>query len=254
MNSLKTEQKLHKNTGSHSEASGIASKVASVDWQKVSAELDEYGYSIMPHQLTTVQCSAMTALYEEDIYRSRVVMERYNFGRGEYKYFSYPLPDLVAELRTTLYPRLVPIANRWHEAMKMTSRFPPKHEDFVSRCHEAGQTRPTPLMLRYKQDDYCCLHQDLYGEHVFPLQVVFLLSDPVMDFTGGELMLTELDTKRATRAELIRLNQGDAVVFAVNSRPVSGQRGFHRANMRHGVSRLHQGHRNTLGIIFHDAA
>jgi hypothetical protein len=254
MNSLKTEEKLHKNTASHSETSGVASKLEIIDWQQVSTDLDEYGYSTMPQMLTAAQCGAMTALYEKDIYRSRIVMERYNFGRGEYKYFSYPLPDLVAELRTALYPKLVPIANRWHEAMKMTSRFPPKHEDFVTRCHEAGQTRPTPLMLRYKEGDYCCLHQDLYGEHVFPLQVVFLLSDPVKDFTGGELMLTELDTRQATRAELISLKQGDAVVFAVNSRPVRGGRGFHRANMRHGVSRLHQGHRNTLGIIFHDAA
>lgn len=180
-------------------------------------------------------------------------MERYAFGRGEYKYFSYPLPDLVATLREALYHRLAPIANRWHTAMRIEERFPANHSEFLRVCRESGQKRPTPLLLRYEANDYCCLHQDLYGKHVFPLQVVFLLDEPGRDFQGGELMLTESDPKKPGRAEVIPLRQGDGVVFAVNHRPVRSARGFYRANLRHGVSKLHGGQRQTLGIIFHDA-
>ena len=232
----------------------VGEKLVLVDWEKMSEGLDNFGYAILPKLLTRPQCDTVRDLYDTtDLFRSRIVMERYNFGLGEYKYFDYPLPDLVQDLRTAIYPNLVPIANRWHEAMHIESRFPDAHADFIVRCHAAGQRRPTPLMLRYTSGGYCCLHQDLYGEHVFPLQVVILLSEPERDFTGGEFMLVERDTKRASRAELVPLRQGDAVVFAVNSRPIPSQRGHHRVIMRHGVSKLHGGARNTLGIIFHDA-
>ncbi len=181
-------------------------------------------------------------------------MARHGYGRGEYKYFAYPLPALVEGLRTTLYPRLAPIANRWHEAMGIDVRFPPDHAAFIERCHAAGQTRPTPLLLQYGKNDYNCLHQDLYGEHVFPLQVAILLKEPGQDFEGGEFVLTEQRPRMQSRAEVVPLRKGDAVVFAVNSRPVRGTRGSYRVNLRHGVSTLRAGHRHTLGIIFHDAA
>jgi uncharacterized protein len=239
---------------SAAETADIGEKLALVDWQKMSEDLDGLGYAILPNLLTQPQCDLVRDLYDTaELFRSRVVMERYNFGLGEYKYFNYPLPDLVQALRTAIYPKLVPIANRWHEAMHIETRFPETHAEFVARCHAAGQQRPTPLMLRYTAGGYCCLHQDLYGEHIFPLQVVVLLSEPERDFTGGEFMLVEQDTKRTPRAELVPLQQGDAVVFAVNSRPVPSSRGHYRVVMRHGVSRLHDGDRNTLGIIFHDA-
>jgi hypothetical protein len=186
-------------------------------------------------------------------FRSRVVMQRHGFGQGEYQYFSYPLPDIVAQLRATLYPRLVGVANAWNEAMGIDVRYPPKHADFLARCHEAGQQRPTPLLLQYGPGDYNCLHQDLYGEHVFPIQVAVLLSRPGEDFTGGEFVLTEQRPRMQSRPEVVPLRQGDAVVFAVHHRPVQGSRGFYRVNMRHGVSTLRSGHRHTLGIIFHDA-
>jgi len=191
---------------------------------------------------------------DETLFRSRVVMARHGFGRGEYKYFSYPLPDLIAALRTALYPRLAPIANRWNEAMGIDVRFPERHEEFIERCHAAGQCRPTPLLLQYGVDDYNCLHQDLYGKHVFPLQATILLSVPGKDFTGGEFVIAEQRPRMQSRPEVVPLSQGDAVVFAVHRRPVQGTRGTYRVNLRHGVSRLRAGHRHTAGIIFHDAA
>jgi hypothetical protein len=205
--------------------------------------------------LTPAECHNIAALYDrEDGFRSKVVMARHGFGRGEYKYFAYPLPPHITELRETLYPHLAPIANRWNEAMKIETRFPPMHRAFLKRCHDAGQTRPTPLLLlRYGPEDYNCLHQDLYGEHVFPLQVAILLSEPEKDFTGGEFVLTEQRPRMQSRAAVVPLKQGDGVVFAVNQRPVRGGRGTYRVAMRHGVSALRSGQRHTLGIIFHDA-
>ncbi len=199
-------------------------------------------------------CRALAALYPDDAhFRSRVVMGRHGFGRGEYKYFSYPLPELIAELRASLYAELHGSANRWNETMGIDFRYPKRHDVFLDRCHAAGQNRPTPLLLQYGPDDYNCLHQDLYGEHVFPIQVAILLSEPGRDFTGGEFVLTEQRPRMHSRAEVVPLCQGDAVAFAVHVRPVQGTRGFYRVNMRHGVSRIRSGHRHTLGVIFHDA-
>jgi hypothetical protein len=190
---------------------------------------------------------------KDELFRSRVVMGRHGFGRGEYKYFNYPLPDIVAELRTVLYEQLAPVANRWNAAMGGVIRYPETHADFLRRCYDAGQVRPTPLLLQYGEGDYNCLHQDLYGEHVFPIQVAILLSEPSRDFTGGEFVLTEQRPRMQSRPEVVPLRQGDAVAFAVHHRPVKGTRGFYRVNLRHGVSRLRSGRRHTLGIIFHDA-
>jgi uncharacterized protein len=235
-------------------ADTASDRLAGIDWAAMEAALTTNGYAVLPQVLTSNECQETVAIYDqEEAFRSRIVMERYAFGRGEYKYFNYPLPTLVQRLRTDLYGVLAPIANRWHTAMRLPERFPPKHSAFIESCNADGQHRPTPLMLRYGPQDYCCLHQDLYGAHVFPFQVVFLLSEPSRDFTGGELLLTESDPRRPGRAEVIPLVQGQAVIFAVNSRPVRGGRGIYRASLRHGVSRLHWGHRNTLGIIFHDA-
>lgn len=204
--------------------------------------------------LSPDECRALARLYSDETrFRSRVVMARHGFWRGEYKYFSYPLPGMVADLRSALYPRLAPNANRWNAAMRIDVRYPQTHADFLARCHEAGQVRPTPLLLQYGADDYNCLHQDLYGEHVFPLQVAILLSEPGTDFSGGEFMLTELRPRMQSRPEVVPLRQGDAVIFAVHHRPVQGTRGFYRVNLRHGVSRVRSGHRHTLGVIFHDA-
>ena len=200
------------------------------------------------------EADAIAATYaDEQRFRSTVVMARHGFGRGEYKYFSYPLPPIVAELRTGLYPRLAPIANAWHDSMGISVRFPAEHEAFIRRCHQAGQQRPTPLLLKYGEGDYNALHQDLYGEHVFPLQVAFLLSEPGVDFTGGEFVLTEQRPRMQTRAEVVPLRKGDAVIFAVRHRPQKGSKGFYRVTMRHGVSRIRSGRRQTLGVIFHDA-
>ncbi len=212
------------------------------------------GMRSFPDLLQPSQCSALVDLYRApDLFRSRVVMSRHGFGRGEYQYFKYPLPDLVASLRRSLYPHLAPIANRWNVLLGSDVRYPNEHEAFIARCHAAGQLRPTPLLLQYEANDYNCLHQDLYGEHVFPLQVAVLLSQPGADFTGGEFVLTEQRPRMQSRAEVVPLERGDAVVFAVHHRPVQGTRGIYRVNMRHGVSRLRSGHRHTLGVIFHDA-
>jgi hypothetical protein len=234
--------------------SDIASRVDAIDWAEVSHDLDAQGCTVLKQLLTPEECRALAALYPDDSrFRSRVVMGRHGFGRGEYKYFSYPLPDPIAELRPALYARLHGVANRWNEAMGIDIRYPDQHDAFLKRCHAAGQTRPTPLLLQYDADDYNCLHQDLYGEHVFPLQVAILLSEPDIDFTGGEFVLTEQRPRMQSRPEVVPLRRGDAVAFAVHVRPVQGTRGFYRVNLRHGVSRIRSGHRHTLGVIFHDA-
>jgi hypothetical protein len=241
-------------TNDRSAPSTIAKRVDAIDWTHISTELDAQGCAVLEQLLTAQQCAAITALYPDDKnFRSRIVMGRHGFGRGEYKYFAYPLPDLIAELRPALYARLCGVANRWNEAMGIEIRYPDRHEAFLKRCHAAGQTRPTPLLLQYGEGDYNCLHQDLYGEHVFPLQVAILLSEPGRDFTGGEFVLTEQRPRMQSRPEVAPLRQGDAVVFAVHHRPVRGSRGFYRVNLRHGVSRIRSGKRHTLGVIFHDA-
>ncbi len=225
------------------------------DWPRIAVELDEQGWAVLPGLLDPAACDAAATLYDrEDIFRSRVVMARHGFGRGEYRYFSYPLPKKVERLRTTLYPRLAPIANGWQARLGLEARFPDQHADYIARCHAAGQVRPTPLLLRYGPGDYNCLHQDLYGAEVFPLQVAVLLSQPGADFTGGEFVLTEQRPRMQSRVAVVPLAKGDGVVFAVNSRPVKGTRGDYQVKMRHGISRLATGQRHTLGIIFHDAA
>jgi hypothetical protein len=230
-------------------------RLSPYDWAGVAKDLDARGYAILEALLSPPECTALATLYTDDErFRSRVVMARHGFGRGEYRYFSYPLPELVGGLRTAAYPLLAPIANRWNTSMGMNVRYPATHAEFIERCHAAGQQRPTPLLLRYGADDYNCLHQDLYGEHVFPLQMAVLLSEPGRDFDGGEFVLTEQRPRMQSRAEVVPLRQGDAVVFAVHQRPVQGVRGSYRVNLRHGVSRVRRGHRHTLGIIFHDAA
>jgi hypothetical protein len=232
----------------------IAARIEAIDWEEVERELDAQGSGVIKGLISAEQCAALAALYpDERHFRSRIVMARHGFGRGEYKYFSYPLPDVIAALRPALYARLQGIANRWNEAMGIDIRYPEQHEAFLKRCHDADQTRPTPLLLRYESGDYNCLHQDLYGEHVFPLQVAILLSEPGRDFSGGEFVLTEQRPRMQSRAEVVALRQGDAVAFAVHHRPVQGTRGAYRVNLRHGVSRLRSGHRYTAGIIFHDA-
>jgi len=226
-----------------------------LDWQALEDELNQHGCAVVPGLLDAETCAALAAQYDAaQLFRSRVVMERHGFGRGEYQYFAYPLPPLVAQLRQALYPPLGAIANRWQEQMGLETRFPLEHADFLARCHAAGQARPTPLLLRYRAGDYNCLHQDLYGEHVFPLQLAVLLSRPQDDFKGGEFVLTEQRPRMQSRAEVVPLAQGDAVIFPVFHRPVNGTRGSYRVQMRHGVSRLRSGLRHTLGIIFHDAS
>ena len=234
--------------------SPIIERVGAIDWTQVGAELDAQGCAVIEKLLTPRQCVDIAALYPDDArFRSRIVMGRHGFGSGEYKYFSYPLPDIIAELRPALYAPLAPIANRWNAAMSIDISYPESHDAFLQRCHAAGQTRPTPLLLQYGAGDYNCLHQDLYGEHVFPLQVAILLSEPSRDFTGGEFVLTEQRPRMQSRADVVPLRQGDAVVFAVHHRPVQGTRGFYRVTMRHGVSRIRSGRRFTAGVIFHDA-
>ncbi|PYE90539.1 2OG-Fe(II) oxygenase [Phyllobacterium leguminum] len=239
----------------HEPASAVAQKrISRYDWVSLGADLDQHGSTAIEKLLTPEECRAIAALYpHEEHFRSHVHMARHGFGKGEYRYFKYPLPDIIAGLRTALYPRLAPIANRWNERLNDDTRYPAQHADFLKACHEAGQLRPTPLLLQYVPGDFNCLHQDLYGDLAFPLQVAILLSEPGRDFTGGEFVLTEQRPRMQSRAEVVPLRQGDAVIFAVHNRPVAGTRGDYRVNMRHGVSRLRSGIRHTVGIIFHDA-
>jgi uncharacterized protein len=232
-----------------------ADRVAAVDWPAVAAALDERGYATVPALLTAEECRELAALYcDDDSFRRRIVMQHHAYGRGEYKYFRYPLPGLVAALRPTIYPRLAPIANRWHQRLREEEEFPAALDDYLAECHRAGQERPTPLILKYGAGDYNCLHQDLYGPLVFPLQLTVLLSDPSADFTGGEFLLVEQRPRLQSRGEVVPLRQGEVVIFPVHHRPVDGTRGAYRVTMRHGVSRIRSGERYTLGIIFHDAA
>ncbi|MBI1203366.1 MAG: proline hydroxylase [Rhodopseudomonas sp.] len=225
-----------------------------IAWSTVTADLNSNGCAVIENLLTPLQCRQLAALYPDDNgFRSRVVMARHGFGKGEYKYFSYPLPDTIASLRTALYSPLAVIANDWNARMGLDARYPAQHKDFLARCHEAGQNRPTPLLLQYGPGDYNCLHQDLYGDLVFPLQATVLLSEPGSDFTGGEFVLTEQRPRMQSRVQVVPLRMGDAVIFAVHRRPVAGTRGDYRVTMRHGVSRLHTGQRHTVGLIFHDA-
>jgi hypothetical protein len=236
------------------DALDIDTRVGGYDWAIVSAHLDAHGWAMLPKLLTPSEAAVVAGFFNDDSrFRSHIIMARHGFGRGEYKYFAYPLPDKVADLRTALYARLVPIANRWNESMGIDVRYPDAHADFIERCHKAGQMRPTPLLLQYGEGDFNALHQDVYGEHVFPLQAAILLAEPQKDFTGGEFVLTEQRPRMQSRAEVVPLDRGDGVVWAVRSRPVQGTRGTYRVNMRHGVSRLRSGHRHTLGVIFHDA-
>ncbi|WP_213807257.1 2OG-Fe(II) oxygenase [Granulicella sp. dw_53] len=231
------------------------SQVAQLNWQRIVQDLNEQGSAVLKGVLSSDECRSLASLYPKETgFRSRVVMARHGFGRGEYKYFSYPLPEIIQGLRTALYRELVPVANSWNQSMGIEVRYPDEHAAFIQRCHDAGQSRPTPLLLQYGPGDYNCLHQDLYGEHVFPIQVAFLLSEPGRDFEGGEFVLTEQRPRMQSRPEVVPLRRGDAVAFAVHHRPVQGTRGMYRVNLRHGVSRLRSGQRNTLGIIFHDAS
>lgn len=233
---------------------GMEARIGSLDWDRLYDDLDTDGACTIRGLLTDEECDKIAALYEdEELFRSKVVMARHNYGKGEYKYFGYPLPSMVAWLRTHVWPKLVPVAHRWNEAMHIDVRYPESHAEFVRRCHDAGQVRPTPLLLDYGTGDYNCLHQDLYGEHLFPLQLAILLSQPGKDFTGGEFVLTEQRPRMQSRPQVLPLAKGDAAIFAVHHRPVEGTRGYYRVNMRHGVSRITSGHRRTLGIIFHDA-
>ena len=229
-------------------------RVAAYDWQALGGELDTYGCAVLPTLLSSEECRTIAALYaDESHFRSHVVMARHGFGKGEYRYFTYPLPELLGDLRTALYPHLSAVANAWNGRMGIDERYPDDHASFLERCHAAGQTRPTPLLLQYVLGDFNCLHQDLYGDLAFPIQVAILLSEPGTDFTGGEFVLTEQRPRMQSRAEVVPLRQGDAVAFAVHNRPVQGSKGNYRVNLRHGVSRVRSGMRHTVGIIFHDA-
>jgi len=235
-------------------SASIEKRVTAIDWQQVAQDLDAEGHAVIKHLLSHDEAENISSLFPNDeLFRSRVVMERHRFGRGEYKYFKYPLPEVVASLRTLVYPHLAPTANHWNEALRSDVRYPAQHRDYLERCHQSGQQKPTPLLLQYETGDYNCLHQDLYGEHVFPLQLAILLSAPERDFTGGEFVLTEQRPRMQSRPIVVPLRQGDAVVFAVHHRPVKGAKSVYRVNLRHGVSRIRSGHRHTLGIIFHDA-
>jgi hypothetical protein len=238
----------------HPEPAAIADRIASLDWSRIEEDIQTYGAANIGSVLDPGECRYLATQYEDgERFRSRIVMARHGFGRGEYQYYAHPLPQIVTDVRTELYPRLAPLANRWSELLGSPVRFPEVHAEFLERCHDAGQMRPTPLLLQYREGDYNCLHQDLYGEHVFPLQVAFLLSEPGEDFTGGEFVLTEQRPRMQSRAEVVPLRHGEGVLFAVHDRPMRGSRGIYRVKMRHGVSRLRSGTRHTLGIIFHDA-
>ena len=231
-----------------------ASEVERYDWDEIGATLNAFGAAVLPKLMTASECEDIAALYaDEKHFRSHIHMARHGFGRGEYRYFKYPLPARIAALRTALYAQIAPFANAWNERMNIAVRYPQRHTDYLKLCHEAGQTRPTPLLLQYGPGDFNCLHQDLYGELAFPMQITALLSKPERDFTGGEFVLTEQRPRMQSRVEVVPLQQGDAVLFAVHNRPVQGSKGAYRVNMRHGVSRIRSGHRHTLGIIFHDA-
>ena len=229
-------------------------RISSYDWNLLVGELDNFGCAVMPKLLTRDECTAIASLYpDESRFRSHIVMARHGFGKGEYRYFKYPLPDLIGDLRTALYPRLASVANAWNERMGMEERYPCEHAEFLRQCQAAGQIRPTPLLLQYVPGDFNCLHQDLYGDLAFPIQVAVLLSEPDRDFTGGEFVLTEQRPRMQSRVDVVPLRQGDAVAFAVHNRPVRGSKGNYRVNLRHGVSRVRSGMRHTVGIIFHDA-
>jgi len=229
-------------------------RVERYDWKPLASELDARGAAVMEELLSAEECAEIAALYRhEEHFRSHIVMARHGFGKGEYRYFKYPLPELLQDLRTALYARLAGIANAWSERMRIESRYPATHADFLKECHDAGQTRPTPLLLQYGAGDFNALHQDLYGDLAFPIQVAILLSEPGRDFIGGEFVLTEQRPRMQSRVEVVPLRQGDAVAFAVHNRPVQGAKGIYRVNMRHGVSRIRSGRRHTVGIIFHDA-
>ena len=232
----------------------IEQRVSAIDWERVAKDLDAEGHAVINNVLSADECREISGLYQtERLFRSRVVMERHRFGRGEYKYFNYPLPGIVERFRTLIYPQFAPIANRWNQLLDLDARYPAHHAEYLDRCHQDGQHKPTPLVLQYETGDYNCLHQDLYGEHVFPLQLAILLSEPERDFTGGEFVLTEQRPRMQSRPMVVPLHQGDGVVFAVHHRPVQGAKSVYRVNLRHGVSRIRSGHRQTLGIIFHDA-
>jgi len=242
------------NDGHREAADPIADRLSCVDWTRVTDQLVTRGYGLLPHLLSTARCERIAALYEDaTAFRRRVIMQRHAYGRGEYQYFCYPLPDVISGLRNALYRHLAPVANAWYEALRLEPRFPATHAEFLARCHAAGQSRATPLLLSYGVEDYNRLHQDLYGEHVFPIQATVLLSDPAREFSGGEFVLTEQRPRTQSRVEVVPLRQGDAVLFAVRERPESGPRGYRRVTMRHGVSRVRSGRRRALGIIFHDA-
>jgi len=239
---------------STSAVTSAQARVGAYNWQALAGELDSYGCAVLPNLLASGECRTIAALYpDESHFRSHVHMARHGFGKGEYRYFKYPLPNLLGELRTALYPRLAGVANQWNSRMGIAERYPADHASFLRRCHDAGQTRPTPLLLQYVSGDFNCLHQDLYGDLAFPIQVAILLSEPRKDFTGGEFVLTEQRPRMQSRAEVVPLRQGDAVAFAVHNRPVKGSKGNYRVNLRHGVSRVRSGMRHTVGIIFHDA-
>jgi hypothetical protein len=236
-------------------AHDVSARIDAIEWPRIHAELDAQGATIVPQLITPEECGALVASYSDDgAFRSTVVMARHGFGQGEYRYFRYPLPPLIGALRRAVYPHVVPLANRWHEAMGLPARFAPRHDDFIRRCHARGQTRPTPLLLRYGPGDYNCLHQDVYGDEVFPLQLVLLLSQPGRDFDGGEFVMTEQRPRMQSRPMVLPLRQGDAALISVRHRPQRGARGFYRVNLRHGVSRVRSGQRFTAGVIFHDAA
>jgi hypothetical protein len=237
-----------------SSVASAEARLAVYDWRVIAGELDNCGCAVLPKLLALEECRSIAALYDDEThFRSHVHMARHGFGKGEYRYFKYPLPNLVSGLRTTLYPRLAEVANEWNARMRIDERYPGDHASFLERCHALDQTRPTPLLLQYVAGDFNCLHQDLYGDLAFPIQVAILLSEPGMDFTGGEFVLTEQRPRMQSRAEVVPLRQGDAVAFAVHNRPVRGSKGNYRVNLRHGVSRVRSGMRHTVGIIFHDA-